>query len=38
MAPSFRQGLTVLDGSGQFLNSFGILIRENSKINSYFNL
>lgn len=32
ITPRFREGLTVLDGSGQFLNSAGILIRENSKI------
>jgi hypothetical protein len=32
ITPRFREGLTVLDGSGQFLNSSGILIRENSKI------
>ncbi|MBD1829616.1 DUF3574 domain-containing protein [Microcoleus vaginatus GB1-A2] len=32
ITPHFREGLTVLDGSGQFLNSSGILIRENSKI------
>ncbi len=32
ITPSFREGLTVLDGSGQFLNSSGILIREKSKI------
>ncbi|NQE34431.1 DUF3574 domain-containing protein [Microcoleus asticus] len=32
ITPRFREGLTVLEGSGQFLNSSGILIRENSKI------
>jgi Protein of unknown function (DUF3574) len=32
ITPRFREGLTVLNGSGQFLNSSGILIRENSKI------
>ncbi len=32
ITPRFREGLTVLDGSGQFLNSSGMLIRENSKI------
>lgn len=32
ITPRFREGLTVLDGSGQFLNLNGILIRENSKI------
>ena len=32
ITPRFREGLTVLDGSGQFLNRDGILIRENSKI------
>ncbi|MBE9095937.1 DUF3574 domain-containing protein [Tychonema sp. LEGE 07203] len=32
ITPRFREGLTVLDGSGQFLNSSGILIREKSKI------
>ena len=32
ITPRFREGLTVLDGSGQFLNSSGILIQENSKI------
>lgn len=32
ITPRFREGLTVLDGSGQFLNSAGILIREKSKI------
>jgi hypothetical protein len=32
ITPHFREGLTVLDGSGQFLNSSGILIREKSKI------
>lgn len=32
ITPRFREGLTVLDGSGQFLNSAGILIREQSKI------
>lgn len=32
ITPRFREGLTVLDGSGQFLNTSGILIRENSKI------
>lgn len=32
ITPHFREGLTVLDGSGQFLNSAGILIREKSKI------
>jgi Protein of unknown function (DUF3574) len=32
ITPHFREGLTVLDGSGQFLNRDGILIRENSKI------
>jgi hypothetical protein len=32
ITPRFREGLTVLNGSGQFLNSYGILIRENSKI------
>jgi Protein of unknown function (DUF3574) len=32
ITPRFREGLTVLDGSGQFLNSEGILIREQSKI------
>ena len=32
ITPRFGEGLTVLDGSGQFLNSSGILIRENSKI------
>ncbi|MEG5033142.1 IS200/IS605 family transposase [Microcoleus sp. AT3-D2] len=31
ITPHFREGLTVLDGSGQFLNSSVILIRENSK-------
>ncbi|MEG3908168.1 hypothetical protein Q5691_19810 [Microcoleus sp. w1-18aA5] len=28
MTPRFREWLTVLDGSGQFLNSSGILIRD----------
>ncbi|MCU0547650.1 MAG: DUF3574 domain-containing protein [Oscillatoriaceae cyanobacterium Prado104] len=32
ITPRFREGLTILDGSGQFLNSAGILIREQSKI------
>jgi Protein of unknown function (DUF3574) len=32
ITPRFREGLTVLNGSGQFLNSSGILVRENSKI------
>ncbi|MGB3265112.1 MAG: DUF3574 domain-containing protein [Microcoleus sp.] len=32
ITPRFREKLTVLDGSGQFLNSSGILIREKSKI------
>lgn len=32
ITPRFREGLTVLNGSGQFLNSSGVLIRENSKI------
>ena len=32
ITPRFREGLTVLEGSGQFLNNSGILIRENSKI------
>ncbi|MGL5064514.1 MAG: DUF3574 domain-containing protein [Microcoleus sp.] len=32
ITPRFREGLTVLDGSGQFLNSAGILIKEKSKI------
>jgi hypothetical protein len=32
ITPRFREGLTALNGSGQFLNSSGILIRENSKI------
>ncbi|MEG4500149.1 DUF3574 domain-containing protein [Microcoleus sp. F10-C6] len=32
ITPRFWEGLTVLEGSGQFLNSSGILIRENSKI------
>jgi Protein of unknown function (DUF3574) len=32
ITPRFREGLTVLDGSGQFLNNAGILIREQSKI------
>ncbi|MEG4941053.1 DUF3574 domain-containing protein [Microcoleus sp. F4-D5] len=32
ITPRFREGLTVLEGSGQFLNRSGILIRENSKI------
>ncbi|EGK84660.1 DUF3574 domain-containing protein [Microcoleus vaginatus PCC 9802] len=32
ITPRFREGLTVLDGAGQFVNSSGILIRENSKI------
>ncbi len=32
ITPRFREGLTALDGSGQFLNRDGILIRENSKI------
>ena len=32
ITPRFREGLTVLDGSGQFLNSSGILILEKSKI------
>ncbi len=32
ITPRFREGLTVLNGSGQFLNSAGILVRENSKI------
>ena len=32
ITPRFREWLTVLDGSGQFLNRSGILIRENSKI------
>ncbi|MEG3897870.1 MULTISPECIES: DUF3574 domain-containing protein [unclassified Microcoleus] len=32
ITPRFRDGLTVLNGSGQFLNSSGILIKENSKI------
>ncbi|MEG3842207.1 DUF3574 domain-containing protein [Microcoleus sp. herbarium14] len=32
ITPRFREGLTVLNGSGQFLNSSGMLIRENSKI------
>ncbi|MEG3921025.1 DUF3574 domain-containing protein [Microcoleus sp. T3_A4] len=32
MTPRFREGLTVLDASRQFLNSSGILIKEKSKI------
>ncbi|WP_373535004.1 DUF3574 domain-containing protein [Microcoleus sp.] len=32
MTPHFREGLTVLDGSGQFFNSSEIMILENSKI------
>ena len=32
ITPRFREGLTILNGSGQFLNSSGVLIRENSKI------
>jgi Protein of unknown function (DUF3574) len=32
ITPRFREGLTVLNGSGQFLNSSGVLVRENSKI------
>lgn len=32
ITPRFREGLTVLDASGQFLNQDGILILENSKI------
>ncbi|WP_341733531.1 DUF3574 domain-containing protein [Microcoleus sp. EPA2] len=32
ITPHFREGLTVLNADGQFLNSSGILIREKSKI------
>jgi hypothetical protein len=32
ITPHFREGLTVLNGDGQFLNSSGILIQEKSKI------
>ncbi len=32
ITPDFREGLTVLNGDGQFLNNSGILIREKSKI------
>ncbi|NJK73694.1 MAG: DUF3574 domain-containing protein [Microcoleus sp. SU_5_6] len=32
ITPRFREGLTIVDSSGQFLNSAGILIREQSKI------
>ncbi|MEP6515942.1 DUF3574 domain-containing protein [Microcoleus vaginatus] len=32
ITPRFREGLTVLDGAGQFLNCSEIMIRENSKI------
>ncbi|MEG5163161.1 DUF3574 domain-containing protein [Microcoleus sp. AT3-A2] len=31
ISPRFREGLTVLDGSGQFLSNSGILITEKSK-------
>jgi Protein of unknown function (DUF3574) len=32
ITPHFQEGLTVLNGDGQFLNSSGILIQEKSKI------
>jgi len=32
ITPHFREGLTVLNGDGQFLNSSGILVIEKSKI------
>ncbi len=32
ITPHFREGLTILNGDGQFLNSSGILIQEKSKI------
>lgn len=32
ITPRFLEGLTIVDSSGQFLNSAGILIREKSKI------
>ena len=32
ITPRFRDGLTVLDGYGQYLNSVGILTREKTKV------
>jgi hypothetical protein len=32
LTPRFKEGLTILDAYGQYLNSSGILIKENSKL------